>query len=59
MVVRASKQAAYRGLAEPTLEQAIRTVFPAQRTAEHAACNRAGPAAHQGAGLFLGRATAE
>ena len=31
MAVRASKQAAYRGLAEPTLEQAIRTVFPAQR----------------------------
>lgn len=31
MAVRASKQAVYRGLAEPTLEQAIRTVYPAQK----------------------------
>ena len=31
MAVRASKQAVYRGLAEPTLEQAIRTMYPAQR----------------------------
>jgi crotonobetainyl-CoA hydratase len=31
MAVRASKQAVYRGLAEPTLEQAIRTTYPAQR----------------------------
>ena len=29
--VRASKQAAYRGMDEPTLEQAMRTVYPAQR----------------------------
>ncbi len=29
--VRASKQAVYRGLAEPTLEQAIRTLYPAQK----------------------------
>lgn len=29
--VRASKQAVYRGLAEPTVEQAIRTVYPAQK----------------------------
>lgn len=29
--VRATKQAAYRGSNEPTLEQAIRTVFPAQK----------------------------
>ena len=29
--VRASKQAVYRGMNEPTLEQAIRTVYPAQR----------------------------
>jgi enoyl-CoA hydratase/carnithine racemase len=29
--VRASKQAAYRGLDEPTLEQAMRTVYPAQQ----------------------------
>ncbi len=29
--VRASKQAVYRGLTEPTLEQAIRTVYPAQQ----------------------------
>jgi enoyl-CoA hydratase/carnithine racemase len=29
--VRASKQAAYRGLDEPTLEQAMRTVYPAQK----------------------------
>ncbi len=31
LAVRASKQAVYRGLAEPTLEQAIRTMYPAQR----------------------------
>ena len=29
--VRASKQAFYRGMMEPTLEQAMRTVYPAQR----------------------------
>ena len=29
--VRASKQAAYQGLDEPTLEQAMRTVYPAQK----------------------------
>jgi crotonobetainyl-CoA hydratase len=29
--VRASKQAAYRGLDEPTLQQAMRTVYPAQQ----------------------------
>jgi crotonobetainyl-CoA hydratase len=29
--VRATKQAAYRGLNEPTLEQAMRTVYPAQQ----------------------------
>jgi enoyl-CoA hydratase/carnithine racemase len=29
--VRATKQAAYRGLNEPTLEQALRTVYPAQQ----------------------------
>ncbi len=29
--VRASKQAAYRGLDEPSLEQAMRTVYPAQK----------------------------
>ena len=29
--VRASKQAFYRGLDEPTLEQAMRTIYPAQR----------------------------
>jgi crotonobetainyl-CoA hydratase len=29
--VRASKQASYRGLDEPTLEQAMRTTYPAQR----------------------------
>ena len=29
--VRASKQASYRGLGEPTLEQAMRTVYPAQQ----------------------------
>src|SRR5690349_20197367 len=31
MAVRASKQAAYRGMDMPTLEQAMRTVFPAQK----------------------------
>src|ERR1700689_2057462 len=31
MAVRASKQASYRGLDEPTLEQAMRTVYPAQQ----------------------------
>ncbi len=31
MAVRASKQAVYQGLAQPTLEQAIRTAFPAQK----------------------------
>jgi enoyl-CoA hydratase/carnithine racemase len=31
MAVRASKQASYRGMDEPTLEQAMRTVYPAQR----------------------------
>jgi enoyl-CoA hydratase/carnithine racemase len=29
--VRASKQASYRGLDEPTLEQAMRTIYPAQQ----------------------------
>ncbi len=29
--VRASKQAVYRGMTEPTLEQAIRTLYPAQK----------------------------
>ena len=29
--VRASKQAAYRGMGEPTLERAMRTVYPAQQ----------------------------
>jgi enoyl-CoA hydratase/carnithine racemase len=29
--VRASKQASYRGMDEPTLEQAMRTIYPAQR----------------------------
>src|SRR6201996_2987131 len=29
--VRASKQAAYRGMDEPTLEQAMRTIYPAQQ----------------------------
>ena len=29
--VRASKEAVYRGMDEPTLEQAMRTVYPAQR----------------------------
>lgn len=31
MAVRASKQAAYQGMDMPTLEQAMRTVFPAQK----------------------------
>jgi enoyl-CoA hydratase/carnithine racemase len=31
MAVRASKQAVYRGWDQPTLEQAIRTVYPAQQ----------------------------
>ena len=31
MAVRASKQASYRGLGEPTLERAMRTVYPAQQ----------------------------
>lgn len=31
MAVRASKQAAYWGMDEPTLERAIRTIYPAQR----------------------------
>ncbi|MEO9190730.1 MAG: enoyl-CoA hydratase-related protein, partial [Acetobacteraceae bacterium] len=31
MAVRASKQAVYRGLTEPTVEQAIRTMYPAQK----------------------------
>ncbi len=31
MAVRASKQASYRGMDEPTLEQAMRTIYPAQR----------------------------
>ncbi len=31
LAVRATKQAAYRGLDEPSLEQAVRTVYPAQR----------------------------
>jgi crotonobetainyl-CoA hydratase len=31
MAIRASKQAAYRGLDEPTLEQAVRTIYPAQQ----------------------------
>ena len=29
--VRASKEASYRGMDEPTLEQAMRTIYPAQR----------------------------
>ena len=29
--VRASKQASYRGMDEPTLEQAMRTIYPAQQ----------------------------
>ena len=29
--VRASKQAVYRGLGEPSLERAMRTVYPAQQ----------------------------
>jgi len=29
--VRASKQASYLGLDEPTLEQAMRTIYPAQK----------------------------
>ena len=32
MAVRASKQAVYRGGDQPTLEQAIRTIYPAQQT---------------------------
>jgi crotonobetainyl-CoA hydratase len=31
MAVRASKQASYRGLGEPSLETAMRKVFPAQQ----------------------------
>jgi len=31
MAVRASKEAVYKGLAEPTLEQAVRSTYPAQR----------------------------
>lgn len=31
MAIRASKQAAYRGLDEPTLERAVRTIYPAQQ----------------------------
>jgi len=31
MAVRASKQASYRGMGEPTLERAMRTVYPAQQ----------------------------
>jgi crotonobetainyl-CoA hydratase len=45
MAVRASKSAVYGGLAQPTLEQAIRTVYPAQRANMESADYIEGPRA--------------
>jgi crotonobetainyl-CoA hydratase len=45
MAVRASKQAAYRGLDEASLEQAMRTVYPAQRANIESADYLEGPRA--------------
>lgn len=45
MAVRASKQAAYRGLDEPSLERAIRTIYPAQRANAESADYIEGPKA--------------
>ncbi|MGH7210560.1 MAG: enoyl-CoA hydratase-related protein, partial [Acetobacteraceae bacterium] len=45
MAVRASKQAVYRGLAEPTVEQAIRTMYPAQKANAESADYIEGPRA--------------
>ncbi len=45
MAVRASKQAVYRGLAEPTVEQAIRTTYPAQQANAESADYVEGPRA--------------
>ncbi len=45
MAVRASKQAVYRGLMEPTVEQAIRTMYPAQKANAESADYIEGPKA--------------
>lgn len=45
MAVRASKQAVYRGLGEPTVEQAIRTMYPAQKANAESADYIEGPKA--------------
>ncbi len=45
MAVRASKQAVYRGLTEPTVEQAIRTMYPAQKANAESADYVEGPRA--------------
>lgn len=45
MAVRASKQAVYRGLTEPTVEQAIRTMYPAQKANAESADYIEGPRA--------------
>ncbi|MEO8716309.1 MAG: enoyl-CoA hydratase-related protein [Acetobacteraceae bacterium] len=48
MAVRASKQAVYRGLTEPTVEQAIRTMYPAQKANAESADYIEGPRAFAG-----------
>ena len=45
MSVRASKQAVYRGLAEDTLEAALRSVYPAQKANAESADYVEGPKA--------------
>jgi len=45
MAVRASKQAVYRGLTEPTVELAIRTMYPAQKANAESADYVEGPRA--------------
>ncbi|MGA9866289.1 MAG: enoyl-CoA hydratase-related protein [Acetobacteraceae bacterium] len=45
MAVRASKQAVYRGLTEPTVELAIRTMYPAQKANAESADYIEGPRA--------------
>ncbi len=54
MAVRASKQASYRGLGEPTLETAMRKVYPARSRREHRK-----PGLHRRSQGLRGKAKAE
>ena len=45
MAVRATKQAVFRGLDAPTLEEAVRKIFPAQEATLHSADYLEGPRA--------------